>query len=465
MNGAEDGMAQDFRAISVTEGRLNLANSLTVDINTPAVFSIFEVTPAPDDPAIVPGRGDTNDTLVITGVNFGAGGTLSFLDTTFPAANIVSWSDEKIVATVPAGLSKGTGRLLVTNATSGLTSRGAGFSNISRDRQVGSLILGRALAASAQIGNDVWIIGGRSYWGIVPHVERYSLDTNHTVIDSDWMMPTPVSNAGAASIGAKIYVAGGGTENSAGAVTLVDNLQIFDTATRTWTTGPPLPKPLMQCAVTSLGGKLYAFGGMVTTTSVTKDAYVFDPAANTWSSIADLPNATAYAAAASTASGKIWVMGGFSSSSTTSQQTLVQEYDPATNAWTPQRHLVRPRGGAAGINYGGQVYCLRGTKPYSSYVDKYADGEWYNLAWGYWMPSIMNYLGIYVSPPNVLARSGLYTPSPGKYGDKIFLLGGASGTDSTYKYSYSNKVWAFPAPGGKASADVTPILYLLLLSE
>ena len=206
LNGAEDGMAQDFRAICVTEGRLNLANSLNPAIeNAPAVFSIFEVTPAPGDPAIVPGRADTNDTLVITGVNFGppeTPGTLSFLDTTFPAANIVSWSDEKIVATVPVGLPKGTGRLLVTNA-GGLTSRGACFSNISRERQVGSLILGRGLAASAQVNKDVWVIGGRTYWGIVGHVEKYSLDTNHTVIDSDWMMPTPVSNAGAASIGSQ----------------------------------------------------------------------------------------------------------------------------------------------------------------------------------------------------------------------------------------------------------------------
>ena len=112
---------------------------------------------------------------------------------------------------MPAELPKGTGRLLVTNA-GGLTSRGACFSNISRERQVGSLILGRGLAASAQVNKDVWVMGGRTLWGIVGHVEKYSLDTNHTVIDSDWMMPTPVSNAGAANIGSKIYVVGGAAE-------------------------------------------------------------------------------------------------------------------------------------------------------------------------------------------------------------------------------------------------------------
>ena len=151
--------------------------------------------------------------------------------------------------------------------------------------------------------------------------------------------------------------------------------------------------------------------------------------ANAWGVVTPLPTATAYAAIAPTAAGKIWVMGGFSSSAMTSQQRIVQEYDPAANAWTQQRHLVRPRGGAAGINHGGQVYCLHGTKyppsPFSSSVyDGYADGEWYNLARGYWMPSIMNYLGIFVAPPKVLDRKGLYTPSPGNTWIRSLSWGG-----------------------------------------
>jgi subtilisin family serine protease len=474
LNGADDGMAQDLRALCVTEGRLNLANSLDPAIeNAPAIFSIFEVTPAPDDPAIVPGRADTNDKLVITGVNFGDSiGTLSFLGATFPPANIVSWTGEKIEATVPAGLPKGTGRLLVTNAE-GLTSRGACFSNISRERQVGSLIMGRGLAASAQVNKDVWVIGGRTYWGIVGQVEKYSLDTNHTVVDSEWMMPMPVSNAGAASIGSKIYVVGGSTEDSLMKEIPVANLQIFDTASRTWQSGPPLPKAVMQCAVASLGNKLYAFGGLIkgtgTTYTVIKDAYVFDPVANAWSVLAPLPTASAYAAVAPTVSGKIWIMGGFIGSILTSQQNLVQEYDLTTDTWTPQTHLFTPRGGAAGINYGGQVYCLQGTKyppisPSTALYDAYSDGEWYNPARGYWMPSIMNYLGIFVAPTKVLDRKGLYTPSPGKYLDKIFILGGVTGTETDYKYSYSNKVWAFPAPGGgvETRVNMAPIINLLL---
>ena len=323
---------------------------------------------------------------------------------------------------------------------------------------MGNLILGRGLAASAQVDNDVWIIGGRTYWGIVPHVEKYSLDTNHTVIDSDWMMPTPVSNAGAASIGTKIYVVGGATEDPVtGNAIPVANLQIFDTATQTWdTTGPPLPKALMQCAVTSLGGKLYVFGGLKSTGTnsyaAVTDAYVYDPVTNAWSSLAVLPTATAYAAVAPTARER----SGSWAASPAPARRLSRDWcrstiPPRTNGprnFTWSGPGAGPPGSISGAR---STACAAPSHTRTPSYDEYADGEWYNPAWGYWMPSIMNYLGIFVSPPNVLARSGLYTPSAGQYQDNIYLLGGVTGTDSTYKYSYSNKVWAFPAPSQPTS--------------
>ncbi len=475
LNGAEDGLTKDFRTICVSEGRLNLVNSLNPAIeNAPAVFSIFEITPATGDPTIVPGRSDTGDTIVITGVNFGPPETpsiVSFLDSAFPAANIVSWDNEKIVATVPAGLPKGTGRLQVANAA-GLTSRGACFSNISREKLVGNLILARGLAAGAQLGRDTWILGGRTYWGIVPQVEKYSLDTNQSVIDSNWAMPLAVSNAGAAAIGSKIYVVGGAVEDTAYNAIPVSNLQIFDTVSQTWETGPSLPKAIMQGAVASLGNKLYVFGGVTKTTSyiVVKDTYVYDTVANAWGAVASLPTAIAYAAAVPNSSGKIWVMGGFSGYATNTQQRIVQKYDPATDSWSTPSHLVRPRGGAAGISYGGKVYCLRGSQPYQSNTyDVYADGEWFDPSRGYWMPSILRYLGIYppdppITTPTYYDRWGLYSPAAGKNLKNIYLLGGVIGTASTpYKYDYSDKVWTFTAPGGTESSGMAlPWLGVLL---
>jgi hypothetical protein len=101
-----------------------------------------------------------------------------------------------------------------------------------------------------------------------------------------------------------------GAEDASGNAIPVANLQIFDTTTRTWETNPlltpPLPKALMQCAVTSIGTNLYAFGGLKSTGTNTyaavTDAYAFDTVANAWSSLAVLPTAVAYAAAAPSSS-------------------------------------------------------------------------------------------------------------------------------------------------------------------
>ena len=280
---------------------------------------------------------------------------------------------------------------------------------------MGNLILGRGLAASAQVGNDVWIIGGRSYWGTVPQVERYSLDTYHTVIDSNWMMPPglAVSNAGAAAIGSKIYVVGGATEDPAftGSFVPVANLQIFDTTSLTWTSGTPLPQALMQCAVTSRNGKLYVFGGLV---KGHRHQFLcrgshrlrLRPGGQRLEYRSQFAQRHRLCRDRPHRFGKVLGHGRLQQfqprprSRDGSRNTI-----PPRTTWTQQLHLVRPRGGAAGINYGGQVYCLRGNKPSilsGGIYDEYADGEWYNLAWGYWMPSIMNYLGIWVSPPNVL---------------------------------------------------------------
>jgi hypothetical protein len=112
---------------------------------------------------------------------------------------------------------------------------------------------------------------------------------------------------------------------------------------------------------------------------------------------------------------------------------------------------------------------MHGTAPCSystGNYDVYSDGEWYDSPRGYWMPAIMNYLGMYpVSPapiPRDLGRMGLYSPTPGQNLKDIYLLGGVLGTASNpYKYDYSDKVWAFPAPGGGGNKAL-PWLMLLL---
>jgi hypothetical protein len=354
------------------------------------------------------------ETITIEGINFGSTGTVKFKTVALSSGSITSWSDTKIVVTLPSGLPQGEGRLQVSTASG--TSRGAYFAHGKAASLVGHVLLPRYGATSAQVGTDVWIFGGFTNWGQTGLVERYNLASNYSVMDSRWMMPTPVYLAGAAAIGSKIYLVGG-YDNDSGESKAT--LQIFDTANRTWSSGADAPVVFYGPVVVSYGGKLYVFGGA--NGGPYNPPYVYDPASNNWTSLPSMPAPT-YAAAAAPigTTGKILVMGGYSSSWV--EQASTQEYDTVANSWTPGSNMKKPRAGGAGINNGNKVFCLHGETKDNGYL---ADGEWYGS--GTWRDVIFG-------------SQGLFTPLPGRYHDKIFIL---SGSDEEW---YSSNVWRFISP-------------------
>ncbi|HZN24510.1 MAG TPA: hypothetical protein VFB75_09800, partial [Burkholderiales bacterium] len=96
--------------------------------------------------------------------------------------------------------------------------------------------------------------------GIAGDVRRYRAATNAWEDLPDQVnMPTPRQNAAAAVLGSKIYVIGGqdGTDQPReGRV-----VEIFDTATGAWSTGPLLPKRRRFPAAAVLDGTIYVIGG------------------------------------------------------------------------------------------------------------------------------------------------------------------------------------------------------------
>jgi subtilisin family serine protease len=350
LNGSEDGRATPapyFKRLCVTEGRLNLQNSLKSAIqNDPAIFSV------------TPNRAGAGQNVEIQGIGFGTTpGSLIFEGVTFPSTSIVSWANTKIVAKIPANCPAVWGRLKVSNA--GGVSRGAVFLKGSFEAQVGQTLIPRGWGTSAQIGNNLWLIGGAASWGMTGLVERYNMATNRSVIDSFWSLPVLATNAGAAAIGNKIYVVGGYDSNT---YKDINNLQIFDTLTEKWTQGKPVPITIYQPAVAVANGKLYVMGGRNGSSYYSlKSCYEYDPSTNAWTQRADLPTATAYAGAVTTSTGKILVMGGFLTGNLGSEQNVVQEYNPATNTWSTKSSLVNTRGGVGATRNGAKIFCMHGS--------------------------------------------------------------------------------------------------------
>jgi hypothetical protein len=129
----------------------------------------------------------------------------------------------------------------------------------------------------------------------------------------------------------KIYVIGGGT--GVGPDARIDQVWAFDSTTSTWTRKADVPAPGIGSnfgAAVELGGKIYAFGGVIGPPgpiTITRTLWRYDIAADTWSRGADLP-VDNFGAAVGAIGGKIYIAYG------SGFLTQTWQYDPATNTYT-----------------------------------------------------------------------------------------------------------------------------------
>jgi hypothetical protein len=113
---------------------------------------------------------------------------------------------------------------------------------------------------------------------------------------------------------------------------------IYDPATDTFTAGPPLATPRAEAAAVVVGdGRVLVAGGLNRGAPLA-DGEVYDPAAGTWTPVADtLSEPRVAAQAAPLPGGRALIAGGASVSLTPLASTAV--YDPATNRFTPAAPL------------------------------------------------------------------------------------------------------------------------------
>jgi N-acetylneuraminic acid mutarotase len=86
-----------------------------------------------------------------------------------------------------------------------------------------------------------------------------------------------------------------------------------------------------------LGGKLYVVGGARNAFDMLRTCYFFDPALNTWSTLAPMPTARR-SLGVFVRGGCIYAVGGKTNSGF-GASAAVERYDPVTNSWTTVRSL------------------------------------------------------------------------------------------------------------------------------
>jgi DNA-binding CsgD family transcriptional regulator len=246
------------------------------------------------------------------------------------------------------------------------------------------MITARSHFALVSAGGKLFAIGGYTRGGITGAVERYDPAVDQwTVLATS--KPTRVANIGAAVIGERIYVPGGGTAQEEP----TDVVDVYDWAEETWSQAAPLPRPLLAYALAVYKGQIYLFGGgdergYVNTT------YIYDPQANEWRAGRDMSTRRAYAAAA-TVGERIFVIGGYDGRH---EQSTCEVYSPEQDTWQDCRPLLLGRGGLGLASVAGRLYAVGGgwsnylglseeydprsdsTKPFGTPVRK----QWRNLA-------------------------------------------------------------------------------------
>jgi N-acetylneuraminic acid mutarotase len=166
----------------------------------------------------------------------------------------------------------------------------------------------------------------------------------------------PTQETAAVAVAGRIYVIGGFNEDAA----VVAAVQIYDTATCTWSMGPDLPKAVHHANVAAVGGTIYVLGAMqaLSFTSI-GDVWSWNPATDAgWTARTAMPVGTQRGSAiVGVIDDQIYLAGGLRNGAVAE----VSMFDPATDLWTttlPPLPAARDHGcgGAAG----GKLYVTGG---------------------------------------------------------------------------------------------------------
>ena len=260
-----------------------------------------------------------------------------------------------------------------------------------------------------------------------------------------WTAKTPMAAArtwaAAAVSGGKIYVFGGNDNG-----VKLASVERYDPAANTWDSRADMPSARYGAAAVAVNNKIYLFGGANTANQILNTVDVYDPATNTWASAAAMPTARCRLAAALGPDGKIYVVGGSTSSGLgLSGMTAVMEvYDPVANSWSTAAPMKTTRVGLAAAASGGKIYAFGGYGVTPGYSARYLlTVEAYDPATNTWASTASMRTGRY-GLAAVTTSTGL-----------IYLIGGKNESSVTpssneeYNWSANTSSYTTGLPSGQ----------------
>jgi serine/threonine protein kinase/N-acetylneuraminic acid mutarotase len=206
-------------------------------------------------------------------------------------------------------------------------------------------------AMSATWQDTPIVVGGWRTEGANPKV---ATDRVWRIVNSRWTELPPLLQPRAAGVAAvvgdRVIVTGGVDATGK----LLNTTEIFDGTS--WKLGAPLPTPRQMLAAASDGKLVYTVGG-TNGTSELAAVEAYDPAADTWTSLPEIPGRRSDFGAAIT-DGRLVAVGGLSQGEVLNS---VVALDLATRSWNGLPDLGTARHGMAVAGVGKSVYAIGGS--------------------------------------------------------------------------------------------------------
>jgi hypothetical protein len=172
-------------------------------------------------------------------------------------------------------------------------------------------------------------------------------------------LPEVYQEMRAAVLDGRLFVVGGRTVTEA-TNRCAATVQVYDLINAHWSFGTPLPEPLGAVGLVAEGGFLYCFGGIsepVWWGWPVASAYRYDPKANRWARLADMPIARSNFAVG-VIDHRIYCAGGSIHWPDTTSR--MDAYEPTANSWAYHPTLPEPRGSVTGGAWRGRMVIASG---------------------------------------------------------------------------------------------------------
>ena len=229
----------------------------------------------------------------------------------------------------------------------------------------------RGEMASAVLDNRLFTIGGLVGIGSVSDdVDIY--DVLHDRWQVGPKLPVAVHHAAAATDGGRVWVSGGA--RSVRDWTPSDELYSIKEGVG-WTRAAAMPEGRQGHAMVGIGRKLYVIGGV----GETNRTLIYDTTTRRWTTGAPIPAGRNHLRAA-VWDGRIWVLGGRNPGLT----SRVDIYDPSTDAWSNGPALPQPMSAMSVGVVAGHLHVIDGEDPrlighgviHAHYVLDFPTGRW-----------------------------------------------------------------------------------------